>query len=255
MYPPPSSKLSLLFFIFFQFSRESSSLSQRFLLIEPDFLVTMGVAVLNPQDCLKQSFSHMKHPRNPTACPNRQKKPVPNRTRRSPPRNQASRSPPVAPPPPPRATVSAFVPKGTVKKIPNNSVVAGQIRILKRGEAIPKKTSDLVVEAFSKKTSDLVAEAIPKMTSDLVAEVIPKQTVDLVVENPDLGSTRRIGPDPAMIPSQVRLSGRRSKKAPFYAGPVTMTSPPPSDVPLPAFFTTKKNMANDIIRMLCLDIA
>uniref|UniRef100_A0A1J3CU86 Uncharacterized protein n=3 Tax=Noccaea caerulescens TaxID=107243 RepID=A0A1J3CU86_NOCCA len=210
----------------------------------------MGVAVLNPQDCLKQSFSRMKYPRNPTACPNRQKKPVPNRTRRSPPRNQASRSPPIAPPLPPRATVSAFVPKGTVKKSPTNSIVAGQIRILKRGEAIPKKTSDLVVEAISKKTSDLVVDAIPKQTS-LVVEAIP---VDLVVEKADLGSTRRIGPDPAVIPSQIRLSGRRSKKAPFYAGPVTMSSPPPSDVPLPAFFTTK-NATNDIIRLLRIDIA
>ncbi|KAG7540716.1 hypothetical protein ISN45_Aa07g008840 [Arabidopsis thaliana x Arabidopsis arenosa] len=183
----------------------------------------MGVAVLNPQDCLKDPFSHMKHHRNPSACPNRQKKPVSNnRTRRSPPRNQSTRSspspPPVAPPlPPPRAAVSAFVPKGTVKKSPSNTVVVSQVRILKRGEEIPKETSDLVVE------------------------------------NSDLGSTRRIGPDPGLIPSQIRLSGRKLKSAPFYAGPVTMTSPPPSDVPLPAFFT--KKATNDLIRILRLDIA
>ncbi|KAJ4913683.1 hypothetical protein Rs2_08304 [Raphanus sativus] len=166
----------------------------------------MGVAVLNPQDCLKQPFSHMKYPRNHTvSCPNRQKKPVSNRTRRSPPRNQTTRSPPKAPPPPPpqRSAVSSYVPKGTVKKSP----IAGQVRILKRGEEIPKKTADLVVE------------------------------------KPDLVSTQRIGPDPCLIPSQIRLSDRKSKKAtvpPFYAGPVTMASPPPSDVPLPAFFTTTK---------------
>ncbi|CAL9227673.1 unnamed protein product [Arabidopsis halleri] len=184
----------------------------------------MGVAVLNPQDCLKDPFSHMKHHRNPSACPNRQKKPVSNnRTRRSPPRNQSARSsppppPPVAPPlPPPRAAVSSFIPKGTVKKSPSNTVVVSQVRILKRGEEIPKETSDLVVE------------------------------------NSDLGSTRRIGPDPGFIPSQIRLSGRKSKSAPFYAGPVTMTSPPPSDVPLPAFFT--KKATNDLIRILRLDIA
>ncbi|KAL0726528.1 hypothetical protein Bca4012_022621 [Brassica carinata] len=154
----------------------------------------------------------MKYPRNHTAsCPNRQKKPVPNRTRRSPPRNQITRSPPKAPPPPP---LSSFAPKGTV---------IGQIRILKRGEEIPKKTSDLVVE------------------------------------KPDLVSTQRIGPDPCLIPSQIRLSDRKSKKTvvPFYAGPVTMTSPPPSDVPLPAFFTTKKiatDATTELIRMLRLDI-
>ncbi|ESQ53977.1 hypothetical protein EUTSA_v10026353mg [Eutrema salsugineum] len=182
----------------------------------------MGVAVLNPQDCLKQPFSHMKYPRNPSACPNRQRKPVPSRNRRSPPRNQATKSPPpVAPPlPPSRATVSQ---KAPAKKNPNNSVVVGKVRILKRGEEIPKKSTDLIVE------------------------------------KPDLTSTRRIGPDPGMI----RISVRKSKAAPFYAGPVTMTSPPPSDVPLPAFFTTKKSVSlfqatdatSDIIRMLRLDIA
>ncbi|CAF2147505.1 unnamed protein product [Brassica napus] len=191
----------------------------------------MGVAVLNPQDCLKQPFSHMKYPRNHTACPNRhQKKPVPNRTRRSPPRNQTTRSPPKAPPPPPqRAAVSSYVPKGTVEKSPNKNVVVGQVRILKRGEEIPKKTLELVVEK-----------------------------TNLVVEKPDLVSTQRIGPDPCLIPSQIRLSDRKSKKTtvvPFYAGPVTMTSPPPSDVPLPAFFTTKKDATNHIIKLLRLDVA
>ena len=164
----------------------------------------------------------MKHPRNPSACPNRQKKPVSNRTRRSLPRKQTSPSPPVAPP----------LPKGTVTTRPNNnnnnnSVVAGQVRILKRGEEIPKKTTDLVVE----KT--------------------------------DLVSTRRIGPDPGMVPSQIRLPVRKAKTVPFYAGPVTMTSPPPSDVPLPAFFAAKKSVSlfqaadatNEIIRMLRLNIA
>ncbi|WZZ24185.1 hypothetical protein YC2023_007586 [Brassica napus] len=207
----------------------------------------MGVAVLNPKDCLKQPFSHMKYPRNHTACPNRQTKPVPNRTRRSPPRNQTTRSPPKAPPPPPqRAATSSYVPKGSVKKSP----IVGQVRILKRGEEIPKKTLELVVEK-----TDLVVEK-----PDLVVE-----KPDLVVEKPDLVSTQRIGPDPCLIPSQIRLSDRKSKKTvvPFYAGPVTMTSPPPSDVPLPAFFTTKKSVSlfqatdatNHLIRLLRLDIA
>lgn len=109
----------------------------------------------------------------------------------------------------------------------NNNVVVGQVRILKRGEGIPKKTADLVVE----KT--------------------------------DLVSTRRIGPDPGSMPSQIRLPARKAKTVPFYAGPVTMTSPPPSDVPLPAFFAAKKSVSlfqatdatNEIIRMLRINIA
>lgn len=218
----------------------------------------MGVAVLHPQDCLKQPFSHMKYPRNPSTCPNRQKKPVANRTRRSPPRNQATRSPPIAPPlPPPRVTI---VPKGTAKKITNNNPLVGHVRILKRGEEIPKIAADQVAE-IPKTVADPAAE-IPKAVADPSVE-IPKKTADLAVEKPDLGSTRRIGPDPGLIPSQIRLSGRKYKAAPFYAGPVTMTSPPPSDVPLPAFFTTKKSVSlfqaadatNDLIRILRLDIA
>lgn len=186
--------------------------------LRENLIIAMGVAILQPRDCLKNEFSHMKYPRNPSACPNRQKKPVSNRTRRSPPRNQATRSPP-PPVESPLSAVSASVP---VKKNTNSTVVVGQVRILKRGEEIPKKT------------------------------------VDLVVEKPDLGSTRRIGPDPVMIPTQIR----KSKKAPFYAGPVTMSSPPPSDVPLPGFFTTKKPVSlfqaaaatNDLIRILRIDI-
>ncbi|VVB08979.1 unnamed protein product [Arabis nemorensis] len=45
----------------------------------------------------------------------------------------------------------------------------------------------------------------------------------------------------------------------FYAGPVTSTSPPPGDVPLPAFFAKKivpvADATNDLIRILRLDVA
>lgn len=212
------SNLSI-FSNFYQISSSSSSFRNQNQICLSQ--LAMGVAVLNPQDCLKHPFSHMKHPRNPSACPNRQKKPVSNnRTRRSPPRNQASRSPP---PPPP---VAPPLPTPHVKKSLNNTDVVCQVRILKRGEEIPKNTSDLVVEKI------------------------------------DLGTTSQIGPDPGMIPKQIRLFNRKSKSAPFYAGPVTMTSPPPSDVPLPAFFTKKSvslfqatEATNDLIRMLRLDIA
>ncbi|CAN8273283.1 unnamed protein product [Cochlearia groenlandica] len=182
----------------------------------------MAVAVLNPQDNLKQPFSSMKYPRNPTSCPNRH-----NKTRRCPPRNQITRSPP--PPaispllPPLRSAVSS--PSPAKKKI--------QIKILKRGEEIPKETI----------RSDPI----------MIPDQIPKETVDLVIEKSDLRSTLRS--DPIMI---------RKSKTVTYAGPVTLTSPPPSDVPLPAFFAvTKKSVSlfesadatNDLIRILRLDIA
>ncbi|KFK32587.1 hypothetical protein AALP_AA6G262800 [Arabis alpina] len=59
---------------------------------------------------------------------------------------------------------------------------------------------------------------------------------DLTVEKPDLKPTRQIRPNPA---TPISIPGRKSMPAMFYAGPVTSTSPPASDVPLPAFFAKK----------------
>ncbi|XP_010546540.1 PREDICTED: uncharacterized protein LOC104818602 [Tarenaya hassleriana] len=191
----------------------------------------MGVAVVHPHDVLKGPFStntfgpHVKYARNPSACPNKPKKPQPNnRRRRSPPRPQAG-IPAAAPPPP---GTSAVVPKGLKKKTHHNNnhhLAAGQVRILKRGEEIAKTV------------------------------------MDLVVDDPDLGSTRWIGPDPEMTSTQILLSGSKSTPASFYAGPVTLTSPPPTDVPLPAFCSKKsvsmfkaKDATNDLIRILRLEI-
>ncbi|KAJ0248182.1 hypothetical protein HA466_0153200 [Hirschfeldia incana] len=76
---------------------------------------------------------------------------------------------------------------------------------------------------------------------------------------PDPRSTSQIVSDPVMIPSQ---NHRRSTPASFYAGPVTSTSPPPCEVPLPAFFAKRSvssfkssDATTDLIRILRLDIA
>lgn len=79
-------------------------------------------------------------------------------------------------------------------------------------------------------------------------------TVKIPIEKPDLKPNRQIGSDPVKISDPIN---RKSMPALFYAGPVTSTSPPPSEVPLPAFFA-KKNVSdatNDLIRILRLDIA
>ncbi|XP_010472524.1 PREDICTED: uncharacterized protein LOC104752156, partial [Camelina sativa] len=85
----------------------------------------------------------------------------------------------------------------------------------------------------------------------------------IVIKKPDLKSNRRIGTDPVNISTPIRVSSNRnSTPALFYAGPVTSTSPPPSEVPLPAFFAKKSvsvfkptDATNDLIRILRLDIA
>ncbi|KAG7572150.1 hypothetical protein ISN44_As09g005420 [Arabidopsis suecica] len=86
---------------------------------------------------------------------------------------------------------------------------------------------------------------------------ILKRGEDITVKIPDLKSNRQIGSDPVKISDPIRIPNRKPMPALFYAGPVTSTSPPPSEVPLPAFFA-KKNVSdatNDLIRILRLDIA
>ncbi|GLT76135.1 hypothetical protein SLA2020_478120 [Shorea laevis] len=178
----------------------------------------MGVAVLNPEDCLKHPFSKqalispppaMKHPRNPTT----------NRTNRSPPRRK-KRSPNTSPPS--RAVVD--------QRLPVKNLVMGQVKILKRGEELSKREEKPV------KVEEKKGDA-------------------------DLGTTNRLGPDPMLVPTQVRLTESKDKCSAFYAGSAFITSPPPSSVPLPAFFTKKCVVAakpddatNDLRRILRLNV-
>ena len=81
---------------------------------------------------------------------------------------------------------------------------------------------------------------------------------DLTVEKPDPRSARQIVSDPVTIPSQSR---RSTTPALFYAGTVTSTSPPPSEVPLPAFFAKRSvssfepaDATTDLIRILGIDV-
>ncbi|KAF8080210.1 hypothetical protein N665_0965s0011 [Sinapis alba] len=90
---------------------------------------------------------------------------------------------------------------------------------------------------------------------------ILKRGEEIRKKMPDQQTTRQIGSDPVMIPSQIRASGHKTMPTFFYAGTVTSTSPPASEVPLPAFFAKKTvtvfkhaDATNDLIRILHLDI-
>ncbi|KAK8509346.1 hypothetical protein V6N13_062395 [Hibiscus sabdariffa] len=118
------------------------------------------------------------------------------------------------------------------------NLVMGQVKILKRGEDLKKPS--------------------------------PKKSVRFEKENVDvdLGSTNRLGPDPGSIPTQIRLTESNNNSgnnklvpAPFYAGSAFVTSPPPSSVPMPAFFTKKIGVSvknddatSDLRRILRLDL-
>lgn len=142
--------------------------------------------------------------------------------------NRGKRSPP-PPRPQPRAVLRGSPPKALIK--PN--LVMGQVKILKRGEEL--------------------ASTVPFKEPE-------KKEVEK--KSPDLGSTERLGPDPQSVPTQIRLAGSKNRvgAAPFYAGSAFITSPPPSSLPLPAFFT-KKTLAiknddatTDLRRILKLDL-
>jgi hypothetical protein len=159
----------------------------------------MGVAVLSPHDCLKDtSFSRqplISPPKSKPSSrnPSRTARPQPNRRKRSPSRS-TNQSPPA--------------PLPQQKKL-----IAGQIRILKRGE-------------------DIVSSSpVPAPESDVrKAESKP---------DPDMVKTGLLGPAPELVAGRTKPTHPDNKVALFYAGSAFFTSPPPSSVPLPAFFTRK----------------
>lgn len=187
----------------------------------------MSVAVLNPEDVLKENrvsrrplisspSPKMKYPKQPYPSLNRSNRMQSTRRKRSPPPNQNAS-------PPSRGVVAA--PKLPAK----NNLVMGQVKILKRGEELAKTTTEPVKNIAEKR------------------------------EDPDLGSTERLGPDPESVPIQIRLTELKDRVAPFYAGSAFITSPPPSSLPLPAFFTKKTvtvshgDATTDLRRILKLD--
>lgn len=104
----------------------------------------------------------------------------------------------------------------------NNNLMLGQVTILRRGESLETK-----VEANKSHSGE---------------------------ETTDYG-TGRLGPDPKMVPKQVRLG-----LPDIYAGSAFSMSPSPRALPLPSFFNKKKgtkcvddSATRDLRRLLRLD--
>nr|XP_009805060.1 PREDICTED: uncharacterized protein LOC104250189 [Nicotiana sylvestris] len=178
-----------------------------------------GVAVLQPQDVLKQRLSYrhsyvqpMRSRRNSNSNPLPNPNPNPNpknnnRRKRSPQKNGS-------------ANLSSSPPAK------NRPMVMGEVKILKRGEAL---TKPVPLKDDNRKVGGGVVE-------------------DLV-----LSTTDRLGPEPNMVPKQIRIGD-------FYAGSAFVTSPPPSSLPVPAFFNKKKSEStddatSDLRRLLRLDLS
>lgn len=165
----------------------------------------MGVAVLQPHDCLNAQYPHHHHHQPLISSPrpkqrsNPNPKSIPTRSRRH------KHSPNGSPSPPTQSRPSKA-----------NSPVLGQIRILKRGEELsPVRQPPMQETIFPSPSGDSLNTKNnnqPKGERPVVEDLRSKTKSILKEVNPIIG---------------------------FYAGS-SVASPPPSSLPLPAFFTKKK---------------
>lgn len=210
-----------------------------------------GVAVLQPPDYLKDRlprhnyYSTMKTRRNQN--PNFQK---PIRRKKSPIRTYGNHN-----------NMPTVVSNSSAK-----SLAMGQVKILKRGEPLTdakdptselKREVELIgdlslessTEAKSPKdwASDGKKKTKPKVKVEKVGDLL-KPKVEFIGDFA-LSTTDRFGPDPNMLPKKINI-------AELYAGSGFFDSPPPSSLPLPAFFTKKckADPTADLRRILGLDL-
>ncbi|WCJ30360.1 hypothetical protein M5689_011925 [Euphorbia peplus] len=173
----------------------------------------MGVAVLNPRDCLQNPLISRQGLLSPPPRVRPSRNPNPNRNNRAAQPSRRKRSP--------NSSSSASPPRAVVHpSAGSKDLVMGQVKILKRGEKIPTE-NDVVVDL-------------------------------------DLGSTHRLGPDPLLVPTRIRLAETKAASG-FYAGSAFVTSPPPSSLPLPAFFMKRTagiddDATSDLRRILGLGL-
>lgn len=189
----------------------------------------MGVAVLNPRDCLKDSLPS-RHPKKPSRNPflsgsnptrNQQQQQQQQRNRVNT-RGSTSR--------PKNASPST---QSTVEKPPSRDLVMGQVKILRRGEEYTETSG--------------ATTSLPPLEIDA---------------DQGKGNHRQQPPPPRVsIEGSASNPGSDSK---FYAGSfLCVASPPPSSVPMPGFFAKKStesvHLGNDeatnaLLKLLRLDL-
>ncbi|GMH08343.1 hypothetical protein Nepgr_010183 [Nepenthes gracilis] len=193
----------------------------------------MGTEVLRPQDCLIERIRV-----SPAVFPRRRSlndNPKQTRTRptvRSEQRKKVNRSELGA------TKISKRSSADEVKSSKN--LVMGQVTILRRGQSLDSKVKSVKSEAVEKKS----------IGHDLF-----------------LSGTERLGPDPEMVPKQIRIMDLNPKSflspaagfSVVYAGSAFAASPSPDSLPVPSF--SKKQVSKivddsatrDLRRLLRLD--
>ncbi|CAK9183850.1 unnamed protein product [Ilex paraguariensis] len=137
---------------------------------------------------------------------------------------------------------------------PKNALVMGQVKILKRGEVLEELTTKAATrptkdeeDLKTKTLNDSRAKAATMPMTD--EEGLKSKKIDDFV----LSSTDRLGPEPDILMKQFRITNS-------YAGSAFVNSPPPSSLPVPAFFrkrsvsTENSGATSDLRQILGLDV-
>ncbi|XP_024178889.1 uncharacterized protein LOC112184886 [Rosa chinensis] len=198
----------------------------------------MGTAILRSQDCLRDRFRHealaltltsrsgsRRSPNFPNPNPNSGSNGAQSRRRKRSPvgvqSNQRDR-----------------YGDRMVAKVPGKNLVMGQVKILRRGEALNPATEDKrVVGVGGRDDRKAREESVECSDSDLV-----------------LGSTDRLGPDPETVQKQIKVAEFKVMDAIYAGSGAYYASPPPSSVPLPAFLAKNGAATSDLRRLLRLDL-
>ncbi|KAJ4955682.1 hypothetical protein NE237_012465 [Protea cynaroides] len=200
----------------------------------------MGTEVLRPQDCLNERFRVGGPAIFPRRKPYSSGNPKP--CRRSVSRPEPRKLFPFQSDP----SVSKKLITDDSSKSTNNFLM-GQVKILKRGESLDSKRKN--------------ESSLKNQNHQTVVSSSSTGSLDLVFYG-----TERLGPDPEMVPKQIRVADLKTILSPVavrsdkYAGSAFSLSPSPRSLPLPSFFMKKDGLAivddsatKDLRRLLRLD--
>ncbi|KAI6683899.1 hypothetical protein NL676_029812 [Syzygium grande] len=189
----------------------------------------MATEVLRPQDCLIRRIGSLRRPSPPEGLQlwqlQQQQQPAA--------KPEAQRKRFVAAQPEPSTSISRSSSDDLRHARSSSGLVMEKVTILRRGESLDSKIKSQVSEAAAASSGLVVCDG-----------------------------TQRLGPDPVMVPKQVRMVDLRSpaaaRRCDVYAGSAFAVSPEPSSLPLPSF-SKKKHVSfddsatRDLRRLLRLD--
>lgn len=193
----------------------------------------MGTEILRSHDCLQDRFRKEALTLTPTFKTHRNANPNPNpngansrHRKRSPMKIQSSKD---------RSD------RSMVAKSPSQNLVMGEVKILKRGEALTQP-----------KTKTKTDFGLTLAGADNRKPKSKSKGGDVEVSDLGLGSTERLGPDPETVQKQIRVAEFNAVDG-IYAGSAFVTSPPPSSLPVPGFLGKNGPATSDLRRLLGLE--